>query len=323
MALEERAERVRRELFLRVLTPTRPPPAVARAIAAAMREVHYAEGEVIYRQGDTPNVVYFVAEGIVSCVTDGEPARDFDAGSVVGILDLNLQRLRARTAYAKTDVVTLQLVAEDWLDILEDNLAFVAETRRIVSGTLHDMMLELTPDGGFPPVELPNEEEVRPVLEGTMVERLVVLRECCHFERATVQALVELARRGDLVRASRGDTLFAPGAAGRKVPLVLAGIVDIERRLAPTIQASFGRGDLVLGSASFSEALNEYVVTARSDALVLVLTWGDIDDVIEDHFDLVRALFYGSSLERERCMAAREARLPRKVPDEPRKSPAL
>lgn len=314
MALEERAERVRRELFLRVLTPTRPPPAVARAIAAAMKEVHYAEGAVIYRQGDTPSVVYFVAEGIVACVTDAEPAREFDAGSVVGILDLNLQRLRARTAYAKTDVVTLQLVAEDWLDILEDNLSFMSESRRIVSGTLHDMMLDLAPDGGFPPAELPNDEEVRPVLEGTMVERLVVLRECCHFERASVQALVEVARRGDLLRASSGEIIFGPGGAGRRVPLVLAGVVDIERRLAPTVQASFGRGDLVLGSASFADALNEYVVTARTDALVLTLSWGDIDDVIEDHFDLVRALFYGSSLERERCMAAREARIPQKVP---------
>jgi CRP-like cAMP-binding protein len=308
VALEDRAERIRRELFLRVLTPTKPPPSVARAIASAMREVRYGAGDLIYRKGDPASVVYFVAEGLVECVIEGEAAREFDAGSVVGILDLNLQRPRARTAYAKTDVVTLELVAEDWLDILEDNLPFQAESRKIVTGTLHDIMVDLAPDGGFPPVELPDEEEVRPVLEGTMVERLVVLRECHHFSLASVQALVELARRGELVKASRGDLIWSPGAAGRRTLLVLAGIVDVERRMAPEIRASFGRGDLVLGAASFSGALNEYAVTAHTDALLMALAWSDVDDVTEDHFDVVRSTFYGSSVERERSTAAREAR---------------
>ncbi len=284
MGAEERAERVRRELFLRVLTPTKPPPAVARAIAASMREVRYDAGALIYRRGDPASVVYFVAEGVIECVIDGEPAREFDAGSVVGVLDLNLMRRRARTAYAKTDVVALELVAEEWLEILEDNVSFTAESRKIVTGTLHDMVVELAPDGGFPAVELPDEEEVRPVLEGTMVERLVVMRECHHFDRATVQALVELAGRGDLVKVARGDIVFHPGAAGRRAPLVLAGIVDVERRVSPQVVASFGRGDLVLGAACFSGALNEYAVTARTDALVLLLAWSDLDDVSEDHF---------------------------------------
>lgn len=308
MASDDRAERIRRELFLRVLTPARPPTAVARAMAAAMRETHFAAGSEIYRQGDASTKIYFVSEGVMECVAEGETPREFDAGSVVGILDINLLRPRARTAFAKTDLVALVLDVEDWLEILEDNLSFMAESRRIVSGTLHDMMLELAPDGAFPGVALPDEEETRPVLEGTMVERLVVLRESHHFEHASVQALVEVASRGELVRLARGETLWTPGGAGRRVALVLSGLLEAERRLSPLVQASFGRADLVLGAASFAGSLNEYVVTARTDALVLVLSWADIDDVVEDHFDLVRAMFYGSSVERERCVAALEAR---------------
>jgi CRP-like cAMP-binding protein len=308
MAIEDRAERIRRELFLRVLTPAKPPPAVARAMASAMKEVHYAAGDVVYRQGEASIMVYFISEGVMECIAEGEPPRQFAPGSVVGILDVNLLRPRARTAYAKTDLVALVLEAEDWLEILEDNLSFMADSRRIVSGTLHDMVLELAPDGAFPRVELPDEEETRPVLEGTMVERLVVLRESYHFEHASVQALVELARRGELVRLARTETLWIPGGAGRRVALILSGILDVERRLAPIVQASFGRADLVLGAAAFAGTLNEYVVSARTDALVLVLSWSDIDDVVEDHFDLVRAMFYGSSIERERCVAAQEAR---------------
>ena len=87
------------------------------------------------------------------------------------------------------------------VEILEDNLSFMAESRRIVSGTLHDMMLELAPDGAFPGVALPDEEETRPVLEGTMVERLVVLRD------ASPEGLHELAARVTSMRR------FAPGVA--------------------------------------------------------------------------------------------------------------
>ncbi|NUO48662.1 MAG: hypothetical protein HOV80_07385, partial [Polyangiaceae bacterium] len=55
----DRATRVKRELFLRVLLPTKPPPAVARQLVTLMVDRRYEAGDVIYEQGGQADTVYF------------------------------------------------------------------------------------------------------------------------------------------------------------------------------------------------------------------------------------------------------------------------
>jgi CRP-like cAMP-binding protein len=307
MADDDRATRVRRELFLRALFPNKPPPAVARQMVQIMRELELNAGDVIYQKGEEANRAYFVCRGEVELAVDGEEPWRFDAGSVVGVLDLNLQRPRSRTARALSDVLLLEVPSDEWLEIFEDNLEFATTVRRGQGAGLHALLQDLSPDGGFaprPPLT-PEEAIEAEVLEGTMVERLVALRACRHFETASVQSLVELARRAQVVRVRRGEAVVRPGGGGAWLYVVIAGLVDIERRLAPAVAATFGPGDLLLGAAAHGGALGDYAVTARSDALVMSMRSADIDDVSEDHFDLVRSLLRGGALDREHLLGVK------------------
>jgi len=305
---DDRASRVQRELFLRALTAARPSRAVALAIANATREATFEVGEVLYREGTAPEHVFFIVEGAVDLVTEGQEPWHFEAGDVVGVLDTNLGRPHARTAMSRSRVSTLVILADDWLEILADNITYSAEARETVNATLHDMVVSLAPSGAFPPLAEPDPDEVPVALEGKVIERVIALRNTPHFRRASVQALIELSRRADFIRAPTGHTVIPPGAARKKIFIVASGAVSVERRLAPVVRASFGPSTLVLGSSAFSGALNEYVVTALSDCTLLALHWTDIDDVIEDHFDLSRALFSGGASDREACLAERARR---------------
>lgn len=309
MAEIDRATRVKRELFLRVLMPTRPPPAIARQLVSVMRDQVALPGEVIYEQGSEPDWLYFIIDGDVELTSDSEEPWRFQGGSLIGILDSNLQRPRSRTATALARTELLVIARDDWMEIFEDNLEYAAQVRQVQASAVHTLRQELGPDGGFEPRTLSPEEALEAaVIEGTMVERLVALRSSMHFQVASVQALAELAARGETVRAARGDIVLRPGGAGRGVYFVIAGIVEVERRVAPEIHAAFGPGELVLGGAGLSGDLNEYVVTARTDVTLLRLTVSDLDDVSEDHFELTRSFLRAMGLEREQIMNQRARR---------------
>ena len=306
----DRATRVKRELFLRVLLPTKPPPAVARQLVTIMVDRRYEAGNVIYEKGGLADTVYVLVEGEVELVGDeGDEPWRFGAGSIIGVIDMNAQRPRARTAVALGPVEMLVVGREGWFEVFEDNLEYSSQVRTVQGKALHQFRLELGADGGFDRRQLTPEQALEAaVVEGTMVERLVALRAALHLETTSVQSIAELAKRAELLRASRGDILLSPGGAGNAVYFVLAGMVDVERRVAPPLSAGFGPGDLVLGGAAFAGGLNEYAVTARSDATLLRLYFSDLDDVAEDHFELVRAMLRGVALEREGLMGLRARR---------------
>jgi CRP-like cAMP-binding protein len=300
----DRATRVKRELFLRSLFPGKPPAAVARQLVKLMRERSVHAGEVLYDRGAESTEAYFLVEGSVELHGEDEEPWRFEKGSVLGMLDCTLQRPRERQAVALSDVEVLVVRGEDWMDVFEENLGYARIVREVLGRMHHDLVLELAPAGGFPPRELTPEEALEVgVLEGGMVDRLVALRGSLHFETASVQSLCELAARGEALRVTRGGRVLSPGDAGQRLYLVIAGLVDAERAVAPMVRATFGPGELVMGSVSLAGLLTEYSMTARTDAVVLSLAASDLDDVIEDHFDLARAMFRGISLDRVRVMA--------------------
>jgi CRP-like cAMP-binding protein len=302
----DRATRVKRELFLRSLFPGKPPGSVARQLLKLMRERSLREGEILYERGAEATEAYFLVEGSIELRgEDVEPWR-FEKGSVLGMLDCSIQRPHGRQAIALSDVDVLAIKAEDWMEVFEENRGYARIVREVLGQFHHKVVLEMAPGGGFPPRQLTPVETLEVgVLEGSMVDRVVALRSSVHFETASVQSLCELAARGDIVRAEGSGRVLDPGGAGQRLFVVVAGVVEVERAVAPIVRAAFGPGDLVLGSASLAGLLTEYSMTACTDALVLWFGASDLDDVTEDHFDLARSMFRGISLERVRIMAAK------------------
>jgi CRP-like cAMP-binding protein len=313
----DRKTRVQRELFLRVLVLSKPAPAVARALAEAITDVRFAEGEVIYRKGDDPIAQWWITSGKVDLLSDeGEEPWHMETGAVIGILDVLLDRPRARTAIARTDVEAMRLSAEDWLEMLEDNPDYLAQLRREVPQEMHDKhLVTLAPDGGFPE---PAADDGRAAwMEMTAVDRLVTLRETPAFSRASVQALVEVARFAEVRRLAPGERLFDFGDFDRKVYVVAAGIVHLEGNRTPLISARFGRYQVLGGGSAFCDALAGYRATAEVESIVLVLSHADLDDACEDHFDLARSIARETAVEREQIMNQKGRRLKGRSPSTP------
>ncbi len=302
-SLSEQRARVERELFLRAMSPAKPPAEAARQIAQGLKDLFLKAGDVVFRRGDAPRAAAFVVRGeLVYQGIDDEDDQSFGPGALIGILDLNIGRPRARTCVAKSDCHLLELDYEAWLEVLDDHPDFAAQARRNVSGTMHDLMLQLGRGGGFEELFAKEEEEGRKTAgdpEADVTALIAMLRRTRHFETTSVHALAQIVKRSEVLRPELGELVLRPGEARDRLFFVVSGAVTIERRVAPDLVARFGPGKLVLAGAAFSNALGKYAMTAGAGTSLLVIDHVDLDDVADDHFDVVRSVLRGISLDRD------------------------
>lgn len=327
----DRTKRVEREIFMRTLSLGRASGSAARAIAEHIEEVFYQAGDIIYRANDASEAIYFVLRGDVRLEAEGAETWNFKDRSVVGILDVLVDRPRARTATAVSDVHALRLRAEDYFDVLEDNFEWTRGATLGVAADLHRISLTLPPDGGFPePKAEAGRADPRPL---NLVERISVLRESEAFRGAGIQALTSMAGFVEELRLAAGDMLFhrtitrpagapalpesrkrGPGSndptrrsATKRFFLVESGLVEVERT-DPEIRARFGPRALVCGYGALGDAEDHYNARAVVPSLVFSVREEDFFDLLELHFDMARSVLTGMALERERLLRIRGLR---------------
>ena len=101
-------------------------------LAAIASESQLARGEVVFRKGQAPDAMFCVVEGRVRL---GEGS---DGGTVVGpsgrfgVIDILSGRPRSGDAVAETDVRLLTIEAEDFFDLLSNNIDIVKALFRTV-----------------------------------------------------------------------------------------------------------------------------------------------------------------------------------------------
>lgn len=293
--------RIERELFLRAMSIAKPPPEATRQIAQILRDVYAKKGTVLFERGDQPKSCLYVATGEVVMSGVDEDDIVFGPGSLIGILDCNIGRPRARTAVVSVDAHVLEMPYAQWLEIIEDFPDYTSIARRIVASGVHSVILSMPPNGGLDQLGTPGP----PAADSEMVNRIVMLRKTRCFETASVQAVAEIADRGEILQPDAGDLIARPGAGKERIYMVMRGTVHIERRIAPEIRATFGPGQIVLGGAGMCNALNSYAVVAGARTAVFALDQSEIDDVADDHFDVVRSVLRGMSLDRDQLMSIR------------------
>ena len=304
----EKKAQIERELFLNAFSPGSPPsPELSRRLANVLKDVYAKAGDIIFERGEQPKTAHFIVSGELAMFgEDEEEPIVFGPGSIVGMLDLNIGRLRARTARATSDCHLLELPYSQWLELTEDHPEYTTHTRRRVSQGLHEMMLSLANQSVF-------ERSTRaPFSDAAMIYRIAALRSPVVFEQARVDSLVELAKRASLLRVERGQLVAPPGAQSDKLFIVMQGALEVQRRVSPELSGTFGPGQLVLGGAALSGALRSYAITSASDTVALVLEHRDLDDIAEEKFDLVLSCLRGLSVERDALLArkARRSSLP-------------
>jgi len=297
----DQRSRIERELFLRAMSIAKPPPEATRQIAQILRDSYPKKGAVLFQRGDQPKSCLYVASGEIVMSGVDEDDISFGPGSLIGILDCNIGRPRARTAVVSEDAHVLEMPYSQWLDILEDFPDYTASARRIVSSGVHGVIVSMPPSGGLDQLGVAGQ----PAADTEMVSRIVMLHKTHMFDTASFQAVAEIADRGEILNPDAGDLIVRPGSSKDRLYLVMRGTVHVERRIAPEIRATFGPGQIVLGGACFSGALASYAVIAGAKTSVFAIDQVEIDDVSDDHFDVVRSCLRGMSMDRDQLMSLR------------------
>jgi len=94
-------------------------------IASIAQQRNFVAGDEIYSPNDPAEAMYCVAEGTVVLSSAETGERRVGAKGVFGVAEILSDRLRAEQARAEEDTVALVIDAEDFFDLLSNNIEIV------------------------------------------------------------------------------------------------------------------------------------------------------------------------------------------------------
>jgi len=104
-------------------------------ISAITKQHHFPAGQVIYREGDPAESLYFVVRGSVRLAKDSDSQATLGASATFGATEILSGRLRAGNATAEEETLVLAIDAEDFFDLLANNIEIVkALFRQLLEG---------------------------------------------------------------------------------------------------------------------------------------------------------------------------------------------
>ncbi len=308
MTESERSARLVREIFLAGFMSGLPAENVAWAthrLARNMRDVHLHAGDVLYRKGDPTVGHYFVVYGEIMLAAEGVPSWKLGDRSLIGTIDLTLDRPRTRTATATRDTHLLEMPASDWLDMLEDNFELTARSIEGLAEAIHALRSGLgivLEEPARPPLVLSAPDD-----ELGLVDRVLVLRGVPLFAGGEVQALLDLAAHAAEVDMEEGDLLVLRGDPSDAMFVIVNG--EVTAATSPkTPEERFGPGTLVFGSRAATSRGLGFEARAATRTRILRIVREDYFDVMEEHFGLARSSMKALAGERE-TLANEAARL--------------
>jgi CRP-like cAMP-binding protein len=275
---------IERLLYLRSLpTLGHLPPSELASIAHYTRERLFRRGELLLREGEPAGSVFFLVDGRVSMRRAGRTIRTVEAPFAVGFLPVLARDPNGMEARAEVDTLTLALGADELLDAFEDSFSLLEGAVRQMSKQLVEVQRELEVQGLMPrdePVETPYPEQ-----ELDLVQRLVLMRQTGPYREASLDPLIEMARRASEVRFEPGDWLWHEGEPAGWGMHVVHGVVRC--------QGDGGRRVFRMGPGSVVGYIETYANQARGyDAVAetrVVGLRGDTEaffDVLEDNYEL-------------------------------------
>lgn len=94
-------------------------------ISAITHQSLFPAGEVIYREGDPADALYFVVRGLVRINPSHAPERSLGPGETFGAIEILSGRLRSGRATVEEETLVLAIEAEDFFDLLANNIEIV------------------------------------------------------------------------------------------------------------------------------------------------------------------------------------------------------
>lgn len=103
-------------------------------IAALAKERTFGQGDALFEEGSPPDAFYFIVDGSVRLVREGEEIRIAGAGDAVGTLAVLDRQPNPLTAVAAAPTRTLFIEDEVLNDPMTDNPAIVLGITRFLAG---------------------------------------------------------------------------------------------------------------------------------------------------------------------------------------------
>lgn len=94
-------------------------------IASIARQKNFRAGEEIYAANDPAESMYCIAAGAVGLVPADGSERRLGPKEIFGVEEILSDRLRGETAQARDDTVALAVDAEDFFELLSNNIEIV------------------------------------------------------------------------------------------------------------------------------------------------------------------------------------------------------
>jgi CRP-like cAMP-binding protein len=279
---------VTRELFLRSFFggAVSPSPWLLSRIAPLLEAGEIGEGEVLFREGETPDRIYFVEDGLFRLTREGASPFRYRGRWILGGVDVMAGRPRHRTATALRATSLVSVRGADWLDAMEDTFDVARDVVTMQSGFTARLYAKLREP--FPAARPTTQPPARSL---SLFDRLLVFFDAPVLRKAGVQTLSILAEVTEEIRLAQGELLIDREARRDRIFLVAHGRIDT------THPGQFGRAGFV-GGASF--LVPGWEARAAMPSVVLALPVEDWFDTMEEHFDLVRCAMAWNALERER-----------------------
>ncbi len=307
MAEGEASSRLLREIFLAGFMSGLPADNASWAsarLARNMSDVRLAADEPLYRIGEAPDSHYFIVTGAIRLEAPDKPRWILGERSLVGTLDLTLDRPRARDAYAERDSFLLRMPASDWLDMLEDNFELALRAVHGLSQSVHALQLELPDFDAEAATVAPATAALPPPLG--FVDRVFVLQSLSLLAGGEMQALANLAERAEELTLEANQSLD-PRHVNDALFVVVGGEVSASLPEGGRVRR-YGPGQLVFGVAAASGVDLGYETTASEGTRVLRIAREDFYDVLEEHFASARATLKALATEREALVDEKERR---------------
>lgn len=116
-------------------------------LAAIARERRFAAGSPIFELDEPSRVLYCIVRGQVELVDGEGEAESIGPLGTFGVEEILGGRLRGRAARAASDTLTLAMEAEDFFDLLANNIEIVKALFRRFLPTRHGAASDLANEG--------------------------------------------------------------------------------------------------------------------------------------------------------------------------------
>jgi CRP-like cAMP-binding protein len=270
-----------RALFLKAQPYLEGLPSRAIAgLAEYSEERSFKPGDVVYRAGEAPDRVYFLASGSVRTEYPGAPPFELEAPCGIGIIEHLVGSRVPPAVSAIRETFALSVRAAELFQLIEDDFGHYATLTRGLSRALLEELAGAAAarrvEGGF------RDTQQRVTYAAVdLVHRIALAREAPFFAGSNLTVMTELLRFQEPRILGAGELLWDVGSAVESLALVLDGEILTWREGAETAQPP---GSMLGAWEVFSVESRREGARAKTAARIIEIDRTHFADVLEDHF---------------------------------------